>query len=96
MGDDNIKCLKKKIINRICIKRLSLIIYIIFKYILNKNIYTQLGDFIGKLVQGKAGRAGWGVVTVPNSLKYVLVSILVTTKTLYARQAVKALDLAVH
>lgn len=82
-------------------KRLSLIIYIyiIFKYILNKNIYTQLGDFIdfiGKLVQGKAGRAGWGVVTVPNSLKYVLVSILVTTKTLYARQAVKALDLAVH
>lgn len=74
-------------------------IYIIFKYILNKNIYTQLGDFIdfiGKLVQGKAGRAGWGVVTVPNSLKYVLVSILVTTKTLYARQAVKALDLAVH
>lgn len=74
-------------------------IYIIFKYILNKNIYTQLGDFIdfiGKLVQGKAGRAGWGVVTVPNSLKYVLVSILVTTKTLYVRQAVKALDLAVH
>lgn len=74
-------------------------IYIIFKYILNKNIYTQLGDFIdfiGKLVQSKAGRAGWGVVTVPNSLKYVLVSILVTTKTLYARQAVKALDLAVH
>ena len=52
---------------------------------------------VGKLVQGKVGCAGWGVVTIPNSLEiYVLVSILVTTKTLYVQQAVRALDLIVH